>query len=513
MALECITSIAQQSIDLAATALKSATNIGLNELDDLIDAADDLKDSIVNNLLETIKLPNFGAELENLKRLIESGDSAASIAITKFKKRWGQIEDIENLITNILTLNICDFIDIDGIFDDVTGSMTVVRRSKAAKIPNEDFSLAAIAPGIGKNNAESSDLSGAGSMYANSPTHDEFLENTRTKHQNLAKKEKEFFAAVDLSALRRGIISEEYGGSHGSSVKAQVSRYGFKGDSYQNWSATVNGSDHENLGNRNNILQNGVSVAISPELAEELSIGLKDDSYIEAFIDNRWQRFRVDDTTARGLRNFRLDFFDPTGKRISIDGSKVPVRNPTSEPPELSNNADYEYSEEAVSARISQIASKNIIYALDNIPPHAVYSQTSLSFQQFFEEVMKSVEISQLDFQFGSNQTVFLSFQQVEFYKKELARAYDLYKECFADDSSILNNVRKGSAPGVFDPLPDMSELPPIPQENEGLLPPIPQEILPLPPSTILDDSGLLPPISNIVDEVFLPGGTILPPL
>ena len=111
----------------------------------------------------------------------------------------------------------------------------------------------------------------------------------------------------------------------GGIVTAQVTRYGFKGDSYQNHTATSKGSDHENIGNRSNILKDGVSVALPPKTARALGINLKAGQFVEAKIKGRWQRFRVDDTTANH-KNHRIDFYDPRGKRVKIDGSNVQLR-------------------------------------------------------------------------------------------------------------------------------------------------------------------------------------------
>jgi hypothetical protein len=108
-------------------------------------------------------------------------------------------------------------------------------------------------------------------------------------------------------------------------VVAQVTRYGFKGDKYQSKRATTAGSSYENIGNRNNILEEGVSVALPPKTAKALGINSKRGDFVEANIDGKWQRFSVDDTTANH-KNHRIDFFDPTGKRVKMDGSKIEIR-------------------------------------------------------------------------------------------------------------------------------------------------------------------------------------------
>ena len=113
--------------------------------------------------------------------------------------------------------------------------------------------------------------------------------------------------------------------SGGNTIKAQVTRYGFEGDKYQRHDATVNGSKHENLGNRSNLLEKNVSIALPPKTAKALGVDLKGDEFVEAKIGGKWQRFRVDDTAANH-KNHRIDFYDPEGGRVDIDGSEVEIR-------------------------------------------------------------------------------------------------------------------------------------------------------------------------------------------
>ena len=109
------------------------------------------------------------------------------------------------------------------------------------------------------------------------------------------------------------------------SVVAQVTRYGFEGDKYQNHTATSKGSKYENIGNRSNKLRNGVSVALPPRTAKALGINLKAGEFVEANIGGKWQKFSVDDTTANH-KNHRIDFFDPQGNKVKLDGSKIEIR-------------------------------------------------------------------------------------------------------------------------------------------------------------------------------------------
>ena len=108
-------------------------------------------------------------------------------------------------------------------------------------------------------------------------------------------------------------------------LTAQATRYGYEGDKYQSQKATTKGSKYENVGNRNNLLKKGVSVALPPATAKKLGINLKSGEYVEAKIGGKWQRFRVDDTTAKH-KNDRIDFFDPDGTRIKIDGKQIEIR-------------------------------------------------------------------------------------------------------------------------------------------------------------------------------------------
>lgn len=115
------------------------------------------------------------------------------------------------------------------------------------------------------------------------------------------------------------------GGGGGGSITAQVTRYGFSGDKYQNHTATGKGSSHENIGNRNNRLERGVSVALPPKTAKALGINPKAGEFVEANINGKWQRFRVDDTAGKHKNN-RIDFYDPDGNRKAIDGSQIQIR-------------------------------------------------------------------------------------------------------------------------------------------------------------------------------------------
>lgn len=127
----------------------------------------------------------------------------------------------------------------------------------------------------------------------------------------------------ELSKLSGG--GSRNSSSGGKVLTAQVTRYGFEGDKYQRHDATSKGSKHEDIGNRNNKLVDDVSIALPPKTAKALGVDPKAGDIVQAKINGKWETFRVDDT-AGDHNNHRIDFFDPNGKRIKIDGSKVQIR-------------------------------------------------------------------------------------------------------------------------------------------------------------------------------------------
>lgn len=118
---------------------------------------------------------------------------------------------------------------------------------------------------------------------------------------------------------------ESYGdgfvGGSSTGITARVTRYGFATDRF------ANANDRARIGNNANTLFQGVSVALSPELYQKLGIGRKSGSDVYVtFSDGSIRKFRADDQTAPNLSpNIRIDFFDPEGEFISIDGSDVTV--------------------------------------------------------------------------------------------------------------------------------------------------------------------------------------------
>ena len=136
--------------------------------------------------------------------------------------------------------------------------------------------------------------------------------------------------AAELGVVKRAKDGGPIGGGtdtgeSGVELFAQVTRYGYPGDPYQSFKATSSGSNHEDIGNRSNKLIQDVSIALPPITYRALSINPKAGDYVEAFIDNRWKKYRVDDTAGPHSNN-RIDFYDPQGKYKRIDGSQVRIR-------------------------------------------------------------------------------------------------------------------------------------------------------------------------------------------
>lgn len=104
-------------------------------------------------------------------------------------------------------------------------------------------------------------------------------------------------------------------------ILAQATRYGYTTDPY------ANKNDLEARGNNNNKLTQGLSVALSPELYVQLGIGRKSGGYVFVTFENgSTKKFQTADQTAKGLKNLRVDFFDPKGEYKSIDGQKLWVK-------------------------------------------------------------------------------------------------------------------------------------------------------------------------------------------
>lgn len=104
-------------------------------------------------------------------------------------------------------------------------------------------------------------------------------------------------------------------------ILAQATRYGYGSDPY------ANQNDREARGNNNNKLTQGLSVALSPELYQQLGIGRKSGGYIYVTFENgSTKKFQTADQTAKGLKNLRVDFFDPKGEYKSVDGQKLWVK-------------------------------------------------------------------------------------------------------------------------------------------------------------------------------------------
>lgn len=103
-------------------------------------------------------------------------------------------------------------------------------------------------------------------------------------------------------------------------IKAVATRYGYIDDPY------ANQNDLNAIGNNNNKLTQGKSVALSPELYDLLGIGYKSGAYINVeFPNGSVKKFQTADQTRRGLKGLRVDFFDPKGQFKSVDGKTLYV--------------------------------------------------------------------------------------------------------------------------------------------------------------------------------------------
>lgn len=103
-------------------------------------------------------------------------------------------------------------------------------------------------------------------------------------------------------------------------IKAVATRYGYTDDPY------ANQNDLNAIGNNNNKLTQGKSVALSPELYDLLGIGYKSGAYINVeFPNGSVKKFQTADQTRRGLKGLRVDFFDPKGQFKSVDGKTLYV--------------------------------------------------------------------------------------------------------------------------------------------------------------------------------------------
>ncbi|MFZ8972577.1 MAG: hypothetical protein ACO2ZD_00595, partial [Pseudomonadales bacterium] len=94
----------------------------------------------------------------------------------------------------------------------------------------------------------------------------------------------------------------------------------YAGDPY------MNDNDRRGIGNRNNKLVQDKSVALSPETAYHLGIDLKAGHRVVCqFPDGVCKTYSVDDSTREGLKNYRLDLYDPHSKYVEYDGAMVDI--------------------------------------------------------------------------------------------------------------------------------------------------------------------------------------------
>jgi hypothetical protein len=105
-----------------------------------------------------------------------------------------------------------------------------------------------------------------------------------------------------------------YNGSGGASGGVKITHYGYAGDSTPDWN-----SEH-GIGNHNNQLVPGTSIAFSPDLIAEyhLTVG---QSVTVTLANGQTLTGRFDDTTAADLTG-RVDIYDPNNT-ITFDGAAV----------------------------------------------------------------------------------------------------------------------------------------------------------------------------------------------
>ena len=105
-----------------------------------------------------------------------------------------------------------------------------------------------------------------------------------------------------------------YNGSGGASGGVKITHYGYAGDSTPDWN-----SEH-GIGNHNNQLVPGTSIAFSPDLIAEyhLTVG---QSVTVTLANGQTLTGRFDDTTSADLTG-RVDIYDPNNT-ITFDGAAV----------------------------------------------------------------------------------------------------------------------------------------------------------------------------------------------
>ncbi len=116
-------------------------------------------------------------------------------------------------------------------------------------------------------------------------------------------------------------------------LSVQGTRYGYKGDPYRDPNSS------KGIGNRQNVLHPRRSVALKESTAAKLGVNIKAGDRVSVMMpDGVSEVFTVDDTIPESSGgNDRIDFYDPTGLRKSIDGAGLRIRKA---PPEEKVPAD-----------------------------------------------------------------------------------------------------------------------------------------------------------------------------
>lgn len=115
-------------------------------------------------------------------------------------------------------------------------------------------------------------------------------------------------------------------------VQAQSTTYGYPSDPYRD-SKSLKG-----IGNRDNIMKSGQSVALSESTASQLGLN-KGDSVVATFPDGKQGVFKYDDTIPPLYSNHRIDFYlktDQENGQFPYNGSNVKIEklNNTNKPKE-----------------------------------------------------------------------------------------------------------------------------------------------------------------------------------
>jgi hypothetical protein len=135
-----------------------------------------------------------------------------------------------------------------------------------------------------------------------------------------AETPKKDYASGTLGAMLTSASSP--GNDDSGWMNVQATRFGYDGDPYGDRNST------RGIGNRSNRLEPGSSIALKASTAAELGIDLKGGEMVDVMMpDGTIETLPVDDTIPKESGDeHRIDFYDPSGQRKSIDGSKIKIR-------------------------------------------------------------------------------------------------------------------------------------------------------------------------------------------